>query len=79
MRYILRMPTNKIQLFAMIIDSYEDVGVITTIKHDTENHLKSNKSYSILLANISDDYDKVFFDIIKDLNEEIEIIEIIKN
>jgi hypothetical protein len=71
MRYIFEMPPDKIMFLAMILESYEDVAIITTVAPgDKSGASKSGGSYkSVVAANVADNYDELFHRIIRSLND----------
>lgn len=71
MRYIFEMPPDKIMFLAMVLESYEDVAVVTTIEagEKTEAARREGRYRSVVAASVADDYDELFHRIIKSLND----------
>ena len=74
MKFYFEVPPDDIYVFSFILESYEDVGVITTYERDCRKDggkAKAGKpqkpSCSIVLANIADDYIELFNKIVDDL------------
>ncbi len=74
MRFSFEMPPENIHLFAHILESYEDVGVITTEMTPEKRtatggiHKNSDGPGSIVVANVADDYVELFKKILKSLD-----------
>ena len=72
MRYIFEMPPDKIMFLAMILESYEDVAIVTTIAPGDKSGAvkKRGGGYkSVVAANVADDYDELFHRIIRSFND----------
>ena len=74
MKFTFEMPPGNIHLFAHILESYEDVGVITT-EMTPEKRTAAGVSLknpggpeSIVVVNVADDYIELFKDILKSLD-----------
>lgn len=62
MKFRYSVPASQIHVFSFILESYEDVGVITTESSSGEN--------SVVLATVADDYACLFRRIVDSLIEE---------
>lgn len=71
MKYIFEMPPDKIMFLAMILESYEDVAVVTTVEAGakTDAARREGRYKSTVVANVADDYDELFHKIIASLND----------
>jgi len=72
MKYILKMPPDKIMFLAMILESYEDVAIVTTLIPASKNAPAVEGSgkvpaRSLVVANVVDDFDRLFHSIINSL------------
>lgn len=65
MKFYFEVMPEDIHIFAFILESYEDCGVITTEKKVAEN----GKMSSIVVANVADDYIDLFNKIVESLGE----------
>lgn len=74
MKFTFEMPPENIHLFAHILESYEDVGVITTEMTPKKRTASGETAKgpggteSIVVANVADDYVPLFKDILKSLD-----------
>ncbi|HNY11677.1 MAG TPA: hypothetical protein PKK26_08825 [Candidatus Wallbacteria bacterium] len=74
MKFTFEMPPENIHLLAHILESYENVGIITTEMTPEKRAAagepvkKPDGPRSIIVANIADDYVDLFKDILKSLD-----------
>jgi len=71
MKYIFEMPPDKIMFLAMILESYEDVAVVTTLEagEKTESAKRGGRYKSVVIANVADNFDALFHKIIASLDD----------
>ncbi|MEZ7892286.1 MAG: hypothetical protein QMC67_11115 [Candidatus Wallbacteria bacterium] len=65
MKFYFEVTPEDIHIFAFILESYEDCGVITTEKITKKNGGVS----SVIVANVADDYVELFHKIVESLDE----------
>jgi len=71
MKYRFVVPTDQIHVFSFILESYEDVGVITTESSSFPGRRGKGLVHdSVVVANIADDYCGLFQKIVDSLRAE---------